>query len=70
VRLLAPYKMLFSATFGCLGLCRIGWLIYSFAGGRVDAFGVLLCGGWCLLAFCGACRGNEMIEISRTKKGR
>jgi len=31
---------------------------------------VLLCGRWCLLAFCGACGVKEMIETSRTKKGR
>jgi len=29
---------------------------------------VLLCEKWCLLALCGACGGNKMIEISRTKK--
>jgi len=68
VRLFAPYGMLFSATSDCLGLCLFRWLIYSFAGGRVAALGVLLCGRWFLLAFCGACGGNEMIEISRTKK--
>jgi hypothetical protein len=65
----APYGMLFSAALGCLGLCLFGWLIYSLAGGRVDALGVLSCGRWCLLAFCGVCGGSEMIEILRTKKG-
>jgi hypothetical protein len=36
----------------------------------VVALGVLSCGRWCTLIFCGACGGNKMIEISRTKKGR
>jgi hypothetical protein len=30
---------------------------------------VLLCGRWFLLALCGACGGNDMIETSKTKKG-
>jgi hypothetical protein len=70
VRSPTPYGMLSSVALGCPRLCLIGWLIYSLVGGRVNAPEVLLCGRWCLLAFCGACRGNEMIEISRTKKGR
>jgi hypothetical protein len=70
LRLPGPYGMIFLAALGCLGLFLIGWLIYSLAGGRVDALGVLLCGRCCLLAFCGACGGNEIIEISRTKKRR
>jgi len=36
----------------------------------VVTLGVLLCGRWFILTFCGACGGNEMIDISRTKKGR
>jgi len=71
VRLPWPYGMLFSAALGCLGLCLIGWLIYSLAGGRADTLRVLLFGRWCILAFCGAYEGgNKIIEISRTKKGR
>jgi hypothetical protein len=41
---------------------------WSLHGGRVAALGVLLCGRWFLIAFCSACGGNKMIEISRTKK--
>jgi hypothetical protein len=34
----------------------------------VVALGVRSCGRWFLVAFCGACGGNAMIDISRTKK--
>jgi len=44
VRLSVPYGMLSSAALGCLGLCLIGWLIYSLAGGQMDAVRVLSCG--------------------------
>jgi len=34
----------------------------------VIALEVWLCGRWYILTFCGACRGNKMIDISITKK--
>jgi hypothetical protein len=34
----------------------------------VVALGVRLCGRWFIVAFCGACGGNVMIDSSRTKK--
>jgi hypothetical protein len=34
----------------------------------VVALEVLSCGRWSLVAFCGTCGGNAMIDSSRTKK--
>jgi len=65
-----PYGMLFLAALGCLGLCLFGWLIYLLASEWAATLVVLLCGRWFLLAFCGSCGENEMIETLRTKKGR
>jgi len=63
-----PYGLPSSAASVCLELCLFGWLIYSLADGRVVALKMLSCGRLFLLAFCGACGGNEMVETSRTKK--
>jgi len=51
-----------------LGLCLVGWLIFSLAGGQVVALGVRLCGRWFLVALYGACGGNATIDSSRTRK--
>jgi hypothetical protein len=34
----------------------------------VVALGVRSCGRWSLVAFCGVCEGNAMIDSSKTKK--
>jgi hypothetical protein len=34
----------------------------------VVALGVRSCERWSLVAFCGACGGNTMIDSSKTKK--
>jgi len=70
VRFHVPYGMLSSIALGCPGLCLLGWLICLLAGGRAVALGILLCEKWCLITLCGACVGNKMTEISRTKKRR
>jgi len=62
------FGMLFLAASIFLGLCLVGWLIFSLAGGQVVAHGVRLCGRWFLVAFYGACGGNAMIDSLRTKK--
>jgi hypothetical protein len=61
--------MLSLVALGYHGLCLIRWLICWLAGGWVVALGVLLFEKWCFLALCMAYGGNEVTEISRTKKG-
>jgi hypothetical protein len=64
-------RVLWNAIFSCFTLYWVMPLrvVDLFAcWWRVVALGVLLCGRGFLLALCGACGGNEMIETSRTKK--
>jgi hypothetical protein len=49
----ALWNAIFS-RFSLSWVSLFGWLIYSLAGGWVVTIGVLLCGRWFLLAFCGA----------------
>jgi len=51
-----------------LGLCLVGWLIFSLVGRRVVALRVRLCERWFLVALHGTCGGNATIDSSRTKK--
>jgi hypothetical protein len=65
---LAFYGMPSLAASVYLGLCLVGWLIFSLAGGQVVVLGVRLCRRWFLVASYGACGGNATIDSSRTKK--
>lgn len=51
-----------------LGLCLVGWFIFSLAGGRVVALRVRLCGRWFIVAFYGVCGRNTTIDSLRRKK--
>jgi hypothetical protein len=57
---------LWIAIFSCFGL---SWVMplqvvdLSLAGGRANVLEMLSFGRWCLLTFCGACGGSEMIEL-------